>query len=382
MRNNGVKRLQRVVAYMCATLFALFTFFFVSVSQTAQLEVLYDYVATGKLEYNGNVVAILTALALTLLAVWLNKLAGYRREWTAMAYLPSALILAFVTDIDRSLYTGGCSWWGWSFIFLSGITGYAFLAFILRQMLFEKIKNVAMSANRIIWRNLMIFVFLFLLVGTLSSSEENFEREALLYSHHKAGRVDKALAVGYKSLTASKELTQARAYILAEKGELGKRFFEYPQLYGVEGLLPGNERTSPLDPDSVYSLIGDTLRAGEDYDAFLYRVANTDTATPAAGDYYLVSLLLDKKIEIFKDEVARIYGDSTADNLPKHYREALVLYSSIDSDYNLSLSSDTLIEALDSLHRVEMKSEDIVVRSNFVRKEFGRTYWWYFLYGR
>ena len=53
MRNNEVKRLQRVVAYMCATLFALFTFFFVSVSQTAQLEVLYDYVATGKLEYNG-----------------------------------------------------------------------------------------------------------------------------------------------------------------------------------------------------------------------------------------------------------------------------------------------------------------------------------------
>ena len=382
MRNSGEKRLQRVVSYFCGTLFALFTFFFVVESQAPQLEVLYDFVATGKLDYNSSVVAIVITAVLTLLSVWLNKIAGFRREWTAMAYLPSALVLAFITDVDRSMYTGDGSFWSWFFVFFTGLLLYSFLSFVLKRVLFEKIKNVAMSTKRILWRNVIIFVFMFLLVGTLSGGDENFEREAIVYSRYNAGDIDGALEVGYKSLDASKELTYMRAFLLAVQGELGERFFEYPQLYGVDGLLPGCERTSPFAPDSIYSFVGDTLRGDETPMAFLNRVAHTDSATVAAKDYYLTALLLNKQITIFKDEVAAFYGDSAVDELPKHFREALVLYSTIDEDYTLSLQSDTLFVALDSLHCLENRYDDIVVRGNYVRKEFGRTYWWYFFYGR
>ena len=382
MRNSGEKRLQRVVSYFCGTLFALFTFFFVVESQAPQLEVLYDFVATGKLDYNSSVVAIVITAVLTLLSVWLNKIAGFRREWTAMAYLPSALVLAFITDVDRSMYTGDGSFWSWFFVFFTGLLLYSFLSFVLKRVLFEKIKNVAMSTKRILWRNVIIFVFMFLLVGTLSGGDENFEREAIVYSRYNAGDIDGALEVGYKSLDASKELTYMRAFLLAVQGELGERFFEYPQLYGADGLLPGCERTSPFAPDSIYSFVGDTLRGDETPMAFLNRVAHTDSATVAAKDYYLTALLLNKQIAIFKDEVAAFYGDSAVDELPKHFREALVLYSTIDENYTLSLQSDTLFVALDSLHRLENRYDDIVVRGNYVRKEFGRTYWWYFFYGR
>ena len=382
MRSSGEKRLQRVVSYFCGTLFALFTFFFVAESQASQLEVLYDFVATGKLDYNNYVVAVIVTAVLTLLSVWLNKIAGFRREWTAMAYLPSALVLAFITDVERSIYTGGNSFWPWFFVLFTGLFLYSFLSFVLKRILFEKIKNVAMSAKRILWRNVIIFVLMFLLVGTLSSADENFEREALVYSRYKAGDIDDALAVGYKSLDASKELTYMRAFLLASKGELGERFFEYPQHYGPNGLLPGRERTSPFAPDSIYSFVGDTLRDNETPMSFLNRVAHTDSATVAVKEYYLTALLLNKQIAIFKDEVAAFYGDSVVDELPKHFREALVLYSTIDEDYSLSLSSDTLFVALDSLHSVEARYDDAVVRGNYVRKEFGRTYWWYFFYGR
>ena len=163
MRNKEEKRLQRVVALFCATLFALFSFFFVAIYQSPLLEALYDHVATGKLDYNGYLVAAVISPLLTLLALWLNRIAKFQREWTAMAYLPSSLLLAFMTDIDRSVYTGGHSCSSWIVIFSLGLLVYIVLSFVLQRVLFEKIKNLAMSVNRMIWRNLVLFVIMFCL---------------------------------------------------------------------------------------------------------------------------------------------------------------------------------------------------------------------------
>ncbi|MBQ5616152.1 MAG: hypothetical protein IIU90_00175, partial [Bacteroidaceae bacterium] len=107
MKNKEEIRLQRVVMALCAILFAVFSFLFVAEYQSSLLELLYDKVATGKLEYNGYVAGGVISLALTLLALWINKYTGFKREWTAFAFMPSALILSFITDIDRSLYVGG-----------------------------------------------------------------------------------------------------------------------------------------------------------------------------------------------------------------------------------------------------------------------------------
>ena len=106
MRNSGEIRLQRVVATVCATLFAVFAFLFVAVYQAPLLEAFYNEVATGKLDYNPWLVGAIVSLLLTFLALWLNRFAKLRREWTALAYLPSALLLAFITDVERRLYTG------------------------------------------------------------------------------------------------------------------------------------------------------------------------------------------------------------------------------------------------------------------------------------
>ena len=171
MRNSGEIRLQRVVAITCATLFAVFAFLFVAEYQAPLLEAFYNEVATGKLDYNAYLVGGVVSLLLTSLALWLNRLAKFRREWTALAYLPSALLLAFITDIDRGLYTGCSTSYSWIFIFVSGFAVYGFMAFILRKILFEKIKDVTMVTNRVLWRNMILLVMLMLLVGTLSNSE-------------------------------------------------------------------------------------------------------------------------------------------------------------------------------------------------------------------
>ena len=379
MRNKEEIRLQRVVMALCAILFAVFSFLFVAKSQSVLLELLYDKVATGKLQYNAYVVGGVISVALTIFALWLNKFTGFKREWTAFSFMPSAMVLAFITDIDRSLYTGEYDYLKWIIVLAIGVFAYAAFSFVLRRILFAKIKNVAMSANRIIWRNLVLFVILFSLVGFLSNGEENFKREALVASYYKKGDSDNALKVGYLSNVASHSLTVQRAYILAKGGMLGERLFEYPQYYGADGLIPAKEQVSPLVPDSVYALLGASPLQGEEALDVFKRALKNDNVSPAAKDYYLSALLLDRKIVEFTDNVKTLYPDTETANLPKHYQEALLLYSSINGD---SVQAGSVMqEQFNAFKALEAEYEDIFVRGNYLRRHFGRTYWWYFLYG-
>ena len=381
MRGNQEKRLQRVVATLCATLFAVYAFLFVGVYQAPVIEVLYNHVATGKLSFDSYVVGGIISAVLTIFALWLNRFTRFQREWTAMAYLPSTLLLAFVTDIDRSIYVGGWSYGNWIVVISVAMSIYGTLAFVLKRVLFEKIKNIAMGAGRIIWRNLILFVILFCIAGTLSNGEENFKREALVAVRYSKGDVNGALAVGRKSLDASPELTAMRAYIMAGDGLLGERLFEYPQYYGAAGIMPGKVQTSALVPDSVFALIGARPDSAERNMDFLKRLVDTDSANLVARDYYLSSLLLDRQLVGFKDELARLCGEYDVDSLPKHYREALLLCSEFTDDFLLELESDTLFVMFDELRGIERQYDDALVRNNYVRKAFGRTYWWYYLYG-
>ena len=384
MRNIIEQRLQRVVATLCATLFAVFSFLFVAVYQAPLLEALYNEVATGKLQYNPYLVGGVVSITLTALALWLNRFAKFRREWTAVAYLPSSLLLAFITDVDRSLYVGEKSYMGWCVIFILGIILYIVLSCFLRKMLFDKIKYMAMTTNRVVWRNLILLVLLVCIVGTLSNGEENFKRETLVMSYYNDGKVEKALNVGKNSDDATRELTVMRAYILAANGQLGEHLFEYVQHYATDGLLPLPQRTSSLVPDSVYSIIGAKPFADEESTTFLSRVAHADSATSVAREYYLASLLLEKRIVKFKDEVIAFFGVGSIDSLPKHYREALALYLDVSCDSAVTvpfkINDQAMLSRLNALRAEEARHSDVFVRGNYVRRDFGDTYWWYFIY--
>ena len=381
MRNKEEIRLQRVVMALCAILFAVFSFLFVAVYQAPLLEVLYEKVATGKLQYNPYVAGGFISAILTILALWLNKFTAFKREWTALSFIPSVLILTFVTDINRGIYTGEYNYVKWITVFAVGVFAYAAFSFVLRRMLFAKIKNIAMSANRIIWRNLQIFVIMFCLTGFLVNGEENFKREALIHSCYNKGDTEKALKVGYLSNTASQSLTAQRAYILAKEGLLGEKLFEYPQLYGSEGLLPQQKQISPLAPDSVFAMLGTSPASDESSSATLLRAVSLESPSTIAKEYYLSALLLDRRIVDFVDAMGRIYPDTDFKNLPKHYQEAIMLYASISGDTTSVCNNNAMQEQFNAFRTLEIQHEDPFVRGNHIRRKFGRTYWWYYLYG-
>lgn len=341
----------------------------------------YNSIATGKLQYNGYVLSGVVTAILVGLALWLNRFAKYQREWTAMAFLPSALILAFITDIERSVYAGNGSYSSWTWIFAGGFFLYLFLAFLFGRMLFEKIKNPTVVANRIVWRNLVLLTLTFLAVGILSGGDKNFMREAIQYKHYCDGDVNAALAVGDHSPLASQQITAQRAFFLSLNGELGERMFEYPQYYGAEGLLPTVVRTTPVAPDVVYSHIGLSRAANERAADFLARAVGGDSVTVAAQEYYLASLLLERRLVDFVDKIYEFYNVGDSDKLPKHYKEALLLYSYIVPECSVEFNDVALRSSFEKMLADTDGASWASMHSVRLRQEYGGTYWWYFLYG-
>lgn len=379
MRNSGEKRIQGFITCFCTIAFAIFSFTFVAMYKSPVYEVVYNSVATGKLQYNAYVVAGVMTTVLVGLALWLNRFAKFQREWTAMAFLPSALLLAFITDIDRTFFVGGKSYVLWLSIFAIGFIMYIFFSFVLKRILFEKIKNPTVVGNKILWRNLILLALFFFTVGCLSSGESSFRYEAVQYVHYMRGDTDAALAVGKSSPFSSRQLTAQRAFLLASVNRLGDSFFEYPVAYGAEGLLPSVERDAPIVPDTAYALIGVKRGADEKAIDYLSRAVKDGAAGGVARDYYLCALLAERRIVDFSDAIYEYYR--VGDALPKHYREALVLYSYVTPEYSLPFDAAESLKDIDDFI-TRLKRPDCGARClAALFADYGSTYWWYFLYG-
>ena len=380
MRNAGEKRLQNLVTFLCTLVFAVFSFAFIAVYKSAEIEVVYDYVATGRLNFNAYLVSGIATAILSGLALWLNRFAGFRREWTAMAFLPSSLILAFVTDIDRSIFVGGVNYVVWLWVLALGLLFFFFSSFVLNRVLFEKIKDPSMAFNRIMWRNLIFFVLLFIGVGYLSGGDKNFRREALQYKFLKAGDVDAALSVGKHSPVASRQFTAQRAFLLSLKGALAENFFEYPVYAGSESLLPSIGRDAPIESDTIYSHIGISRNEGECAIDYLAR-AVADENNAVAREFYLTALLADRRLVDFADKVFEFYNTGAVGTLPKHFKEALLLYVFIVPEFGVKIDEPEMAQRFAAMVECARGCGSDAAASYLLYPSYGDTYWWYFLYG-
>lgn len=381
MKSAREIRLFRMVRIVCAIVFVVFAYTFLSLYKAPLLELAYDLAATGKLQYDENITAAILTLVLLLLTLWLNKFAKFSREWEALAYLPACTLLAFTTDVDRTLYTGGEFTWSW--VWIGGIVAvvYMLASWVLQRVLFMRIKDITRATNRIMWRNLLLLSLLFCYTGLLSGGDENFKHEAMVYHYVKKGDFATAKKVAQRSLTASQQLTAARAYLLAHDGELGESLFTYPQYYGVDGLLPTFEATSPINMDTVSNFLKVNPIKNEEAITYLKRALDVDTAAAVVKDYYLSALLLDKRLDEFVDSLPGCYNVANVTSLPRYFKEALLLHGKINDRLDVQFTDAELEKRYAEFVALEREHKDLLVRSNYLRRSFGDTYWWYYLYG-
>lgn len=98
------------------------------------------------------------------------------------------------------------------------------------------------------------------------------------------------------------------------------------------------------------------------------------------ADYLLCSYLLDKRLDLFSKELGNYYKLDSTSVLPKHYREALVLYLHQHPTAPYVFHDDVCETDYEDLLAIRRKFRNQSDCQAILRDTYGKTYWYYYLY--
>lgn len=388
MQNNAnQKRVARWMKLLCGSLFTIFSFSYLYFLQAELIGRAQHILSAGTTTYAPLFGSVVLTVVAVLLAVGVGKLLKLPVRFMALAFFPSMGLLGWLTDItpvmtDAGLSLGLSNYW--FFIILLVLWGG--FVFVVRQ--FPDVKTQYIPFWSAFWTNTFILCCLVLSVAFLGNTEENLHDRLRAERFLSESDYSRLLEVNRKATHVSKQLTAMRALALAHKGELGEALFTFPQDYASSGLIVAD--ADLLDYDTLQTYFHKYWRAvpvgrvQTDAPEFFSRLLERHGAdTLAIRDYYLCALLLDCDLEQFVCRLPDFY--SLNDSLPLHYREALVLHRQLSAGAmpdEAAVYADTLQEKrLSDFKNYVEKYPHSMERQNYARRQYGHTYWYYYLYG-
>ena len=377
--NKNRRRTARIIAVASGLLFSAFSFTYLSVFQKDVMEALHYSLAQGKTVYAPWMSAVLITVVLLVLRWAVNALVGLKGPLKALSYFPSCLLLGVLTDVGHNVYHGGgiSDTWGWMLplcLVLYGVLGWL-LARAARLWL-----NPEMPDIWVVNSNFMTLLMLCFMTIGIGNTNVHFHHELQVEEALRKQDYGRALQVAEKTMDPSRNLTALRAYAMSRQGTMGEDLFCYPQLYGAAGLLMGtsDEKALRLNADSLSVYLGAKPALGEPALTFFRRICEEESGNYTTLDYYLSAVRLEKKLDEFVRAFDELY--TVRDSIPYYYRQALFL----DSKMHPSAVTDSADVALEELWgKYQQKQQELSGQrgeANYMRREFGDTYWWYYQY--
>ena len=366
---------------MCAIVFCVFSFSWLYWFQGDVLAVAQHVLSDGVTHYDRTVGALLITLFLQILQLVVSTIVRLQRRTHALTYLPSFLVLTVVSDVnsDIDLHFSFGSWY-WIVPLVLLIWGG--LVWLARQVMpFQPDKEPTGVFSRRVWINMMLMSVMMLTVAAVGNTNAVFHYRAHVETVLLQHDVDEALRTGKRSLETDEHLTMLRAYALSLKGELGERLFEYPVVGTGNDLLPmttSRSRMLLLSPDSLFLYLGAKPRGRLTAYRYLELLELDTLATAAVADYRLCCMLVDKRIDDFARLLPTYYAVN--DSLPKHYKEALTLYTHQRSYPTVVFHSPVMDEDWADFQRLEAQYQDERERRGKVEDHYVASYWYYYFY--
>lgn len=354
---------------LCAVLFITFTFSYLFFYQADVMMATQHLLSGGQTHYERTIGAVLITVALYVLHLGVLAVTKLTHRAHSLTFFPSLLALAMLTGIQVN-NDGTFSFGYWKWVAACLLLVFAVVAFLFNKMsTFEKHVKARYKPLRLLWSNVLVMCLMFLFVGLTANHDDVFHyrmraENCLLHADY-----DGALKVGSKSLACDSNLTMLRIHALAKKRQLGEHLFEYPLCGGSAVMIPDGKSLRPVFYPS--------------YKFIKY----------PRPDFQLCQRLLDKDLDGF----ARIMktnevhfglteaapADSTTQvvALPKHYREALVLYTRMRSTPLLTYHHDVADADYEDFQKIYRGEKDAHVRYSKLRDLYSNTYWFYYFYG-
>lgn len=368
---------------MCAIVFVLFSFCWLYFFQADQLAMTQHVLSGGLTRYNPIWGALIITLVLMLLQLLVNSFARLTKRSHALTYVPSMMLLALVTEVSQQIEAnGGVSLWTWIVpLLVLAVWGVCIWAAGILQDI-ESDRDFSLF-SRPMWINALLMALQIICVAWIANTNAVYHYRMQTETLLADGEYQKALHVGRYSQESDANLLMLRMYALARENALGEKLFEYPITANVEQMLPTSGRTRMYycADDSLYRFLGGRPAEPMSPMHFLDLLERRDSvASRQVADYKLCGLLIDRQIDRFAREVSRYY--ELDDRLPKHYREALVLYTHLRSNPVVVYHHAVTDEDWRNLQELESRYPDFTERKGRVEDKYRTTYWYYYEYLR
>ena len=341
---------------MCAIAFIAFVVCFLFLYQAESLYYLQHVLSGGKTHYDRIIGGFIIIALLLLTQYVVYRITHLYKRGHALTYFPSILMLTILTDVT----TDGHIPMAWAWVSPLLIAGFAALAWVCKQFeTYEPGQDNPGLFSRQMWVNMLTMFFMFLFACCFSNHDE------LLHNRLKAELLiqqkdyQQAALVGKESLETDSSLTMLRVYALAQTGRLGSHLFEYPLVGGQEVMQPNGSsvRTLMVPPNQI-------------------RLMNKTRKT--RNDCLLSKHLLARDLDAFARDVTRFYNVDSV-SMPRHYAEALVLYTHLRSHRLLTYHDSVLDADYEDLRKLQRRYPDLITRQSAIRDTYGNTYWYYYL---
>lgn len=373
------QRTARILTVACGLLFSVFSFIYLYVFQEDLLEAFHYSLAEGRTQFSPLGTAVWLTGILLLFRWLVNRVLHLKGAVRELAYFPSCLLLGVITSVGSSVYQGRAiqDIWMWLLpLFLVLFFGVAYVIGRFWEAYYSRSANESWVVNG----NLLILLLLCLMTITVGNTEIHFHHELAVEAALKKNDYSQARKVGKKMVHPSRPLTALRAYTMSKEQTMGEYLFEYPQLYGSEGLLldalSGNRFR--LTADSLYTYLGATPQQGEKAIDYFGRICREEVGSHVSLDYYLSALLLEHRLEQFVADFEELY--TVSDSIPRYYEEALFLYDKMHPSLSQKVQNEAMEERWKAYEALKLELAGTVGEGNRMRRKFGDTYWWYYQY--
>ena len=409
---NSVPLYLRLIFSVIFFVYSFVFLYFIQGDLLAEAQYVYS---NGLTTYSILFGAIILTVVLLIVSRVMNILFHYPSELYVLSYLPSFLLLSVITSVNIDAFRD-FTFGEWIWVFPLVLVVY----FILILLIIPKLEHFKRKSSnnyftKLIWKNSLIFLLLSLLTASVSNTNNVIYYELKAERLILNGKYDHVLEVGANSLETSRRLTELRMYALAKTGRLCDDLFDYPQYYGVDGLLDISDTTESyyrFSSKNICKSMGaycdKSVKSSGRYlqlmkekfsivDDFVLDTLSNDSLIgnlckkcyirnkKIIDSYYLAYLLLDKNL----DGVLRYFDNKYVfgDSLPQAVKEALLLSKSFE--FKDSLISDTCYYSLADTATVvkfidyKLVSDtinDSTERRNRLRRKYGDTFWWYYDY--
>ena len=369
------------IRVMCAIVFVLFSFCWLFFFQSDQLAMTQHVLSGGLTHYNALWGTLIIIAVLMLLQLIIYRIIRLNKRSHALTYVPSMMLLALVSEISRQIESGeGVSGWIWVLpvIALLVWAGVAAVAKLVQEI--ESDRDFSLF-SRPMWINALLMALQIICVAWIGNTNAVYHYRMQSETLLADGKYQKALEVGRRSLESDANLLMLRMYALARENALGERLFEYPISANVEQILPTSGRTRMYycPEDSLWRFLGGRPAEAMTPMHFLDLLERRDSIVPRqVVDYKLCGLLIDRQIDRFAREIGKYY--KLDERLPKHYREALVLYTHSRSNPVVTYHHAVADEDWRNLLELERRYPNPTERKGRVEDQYHGTYWYYYRY--